>query len=37
VERALADGRMGHLLDNEDVDAVRPLFERPERDPDREA
>jgi hypothetical protein len=24
-------------LDNEDVDAVRPLFERPERDPDREA
>ena len=32
VERALADGRMGHVLENEDVDAVRPLFERPERD-----
>jgi alpha-mannosidase len=32
VERALADGRMEHLLENEDVDAVRPLFERPERD-----
>ena len=32
VERALADGRMGHVLENEDVDAVRPLFEGPERD-----
>jgi hypothetical protein len=32
LERALADGRMEHLLENEDVDAVRPLFERPERD-----
>ena len=32
VERALADGRMGHLLENEDVDAVRPLFERPEHE-----
>jgi alpha-mannosidase len=33
VERALADGRMSHLLDNEEVDAMRPLFERPEQDP----
>jgi alpha-mannosidase len=32
VERALADGRMGHVLENEDVDAVRPLFEGVERD-----
>jgi alpha-mannosidase len=32
VERAMADGRMGHLLENEDVDAVRPLFERPDQD-----
>jgi alpha-mannosidase len=32
VERALDDGRMEHLLENEDVDAVRSLFERPERD-----
>ena len=31
VERAMADGRMGHLLENQDVDAVRPLFERPDR------
>src|SRR3712207_2749817 len=30
VERALADGRMQHLLENEDVHAVRPLFERSE-------
>jgi alpha-mannosidase len=36
VERALADGRMSHVLENEDVDAVRPLFQRPGRDPDRE-
>jgi alpha-mannosidase len=35
VERALADGRMGHLLDDQEADAVRPLFERRERDPDR--
>ncbi len=26
VERALADGRTSHLLDSEDVDAMRPLF-----------
>ena len=26
VERALADGRASHLLDSEDVDAMRPLF-----------
>jgi hypothetical protein len=32
VERALADGRMRHVLENEDVDAVRPLFEMLERD-----
>jgi alpha-mannosidase len=32
VERALADGRMGHVLQNEDVDAVRPLFDKPEQD-----
>jgi alpha-mannosidase len=32
VERALAEGRMGHVLENEDVDVVRPLFERPGRD-----
>ncbi|HEX2740075.1 MAG TPA: glycoside hydrolase family 38 C-terminal domain-containing protein, partial [Rubrobacter sp.] len=32
VERALADGRMGHVLDNQDAHAVRPLFERVERD-----
>ena len=31
VERALADGRMVHVLENEGVDAVRPLFEGPER------
>ena len=37
VERALADGRMEHLLENEDVDAVRPLFERPERDQEEES
>jgi alpha-mannosidase len=36
VERALADGRMGHVLENEDVDAVRPLFDRLEGDLDRE-
>ena len=36
VERALADGRMGHLLDSEEVSPVRPLFERRKRDPDRE-
>jgi len=36
VERALADGRMEHVLENEDVDAVRPLFDKPERDLDRE-
>jgi alpha-mannosidase len=30
VERALADGRMSHVLVNEDVDAVRPLFDKPE-------
>jgi alpha-mannosidase len=36
VERALADGRMEHLLDNEDLDVIRPLFERRERGPDRE-
>jgi alpha-mannosidase len=35
VERALADGRMAHVLENEGVDAVRPLFESPGRDPDR--
>jgi hypothetical protein len=35
VERALADGRMGHVLENEDVDVIRPLFERRERGPDR--
>jgi alpha-mannosidase len=34
VERALADGRMSHVQENEDVDAVRPLFERSERDPE---
>jgi alpha-mannosidase len=33
VERALADGRMSHLLDNEEVDAMRPLFDRSEQDP----
>ena len=31
VERALADGRMTHVLENEDVDSVRPLFDKPER------
>jgi alpha-mannosidase len=36
VERALADGRMGHVLENEDVDVIRPLFERRERGPERE-
>jgi alpha-mannosidase len=36
VERALADGRMSHVLDSEEVDAVRPLFERPERGSHRE-
>ncbi len=36
VERALADGRMEHLLENEDLDVIRPLFERRERGPDRE-
>ena len=34
VERALADGRMSHVLENEDADAVRPLFQR--RGQDRE-
>ena len=34
VERALADGRMSHVQENEDVDAVRRLFERSERDPE---
>lgn len=33
VERALADGKMGHLLDGEEADTVRPLFEK--RNPDR--
>jgi alpha-mannosidase len=37
VERALADGRMSHVSENEEVDAVRPLFETPKQDPDREA
>jgi hypothetical protein len=32
VERALADGRMDHAVENEDVDSVRPLFDKPERD-----
>jgi hypothetical protein len=36
VERALADGRMSHLLDSEETSTVWPLFERRERDPDRE-
>jgi alpha-mannosidase len=36
VERALADGRMEHLLENEDLDVIRPLFERRERGPYRE-
>jgi hypothetical protein len=31
VERALADGRMTHVLESEDVDSVRPLFDKPER------
>ena len=31
VERALVDGRMGHVLEREDVDVVRPLFERREQ------
>jgi alpha-mannosidase len=31
VERALADGRMTHVLENEDMDSVRPLFDKPER------
>jgi alpha-mannosidase len=31
VERALADGRMTHVLENEDVDSVRPLFDESER------
>jgi alpha-mannosidase len=31
VERALADGRMAHVLENEDVDSVRPLFDEPEQ------
>ena len=35
-ERALADGRMSHLADVEADDAVRPLFEEPGQDPDRE-
>jgi alpha-mannosidase len=34
VERALADGRMSHVLENEGVHEVRPLFDG--RDPDRE-
>ena len=33
IERALADGKMSHLLDGEESDAVRPLFEK--RNPDR--
>jgi alpha-mannosidase len=32
IERALADGRMRHVLENEAVDAVRPLFQRREQD-----
>ena len=36
VERALDDGRMSHLLDSEEVDTMRPLFERREGDLDRE-
>jgi hypothetical protein len=36
VERALADGRMSHLLDSQEADTLRPLFERRERDPERE-
>jgi hypothetical protein len=32
VERALADGRMSHLLDREEVDTVRPLFERTDQE-----
>jgi hypothetical protein len=36
VERALADGRMSHLLDSEEISTVRTLFERRERNPDRE-
>jgi alpha-mannosidase len=32
VERALADGRMTHVLENEGEHAVRPLFERRERE-----
>jgi alpha-mannosidase len=36
VERALADGRMSHLVEDGVVDAVRPLFEKPARDRDRE-
>ncbi len=33
VERAMADGRMGHLADGEDAGDVRPLFEKPEGEP----
>ena len=29
----MADGRMGHLADDEDADDVRPLFETPEGEP----
>ena len=36
VERALADGRMSHLLDSQEADTLRPLFERCERDWERE-
>jgi alpha-mannosidase len=32
VERALADGRMSHVLEDEEADAVRPLFERRQQD-----
>jgi hypothetical protein len=27
---------MDHVLENEDVDVIRPLFEKRERGPDRE-
>ena len=36
VERALADGRMSHLLDGEETRPVRRLFERRERAPEGE-
>lgn len=32
VERAMADGRMAHLQEDEETEAVRPLFERRARD-----